>query len=441
MTDATTEFMELDPMSFHLVPEGASDFPVLLAKALGDNIGEVSFEEACKSTPPADEWALKFVSADDRRKDAQSGVAMANGDFPIPDEGHLTSAIGRLADYTGDKTAAKAHIIKRARALGDIDKLPEDWRVAKEASTDVGDNAEKNTVSMTGADSPDTNPGNPAWEHKDAALADRAHALVSEAAELTQLLGDREKAEKGTPFFSPETEGAIRRNAQALLDLLDSHQPTVSKEIDMEKDELIKLLDEREEARRLEAREDLAKMLDERDAKAADAAKVLKDAEAVKAAEDAKAAEEAAKTVTTEAPEGGAGEAAKGAQAPEAAAGTATDLTVVTEAIKGLTDGLADVAKTVEAIAAQDAKRPTVSGAGIEAGATAVVRGQEAGNVSAFKALEDRIEEAKTPQERARLGQELVKGKMIASERARAATPGIPGAPVALFPPNPPASR
>lgn len=71
----------------------------------------------------------KFVSAAARQRMAGTGVAMPNGDFPIPDEGHLTSAVGHLGNYTGDKTAAKAHIISRARTLGLTDRLPQEWGV------------------------------------------------------------------------------------------------------------------------------------------------------------------------------------------------------------------------------------------------------------------------------------------------------------------------
>src|SRR6266536_277985 len=74
---------------------------------------------------------LKFVSAAQRKKDAAAGVAMPNGDFPIPDEGHLRSAIGHLGNYTGDKAAARRHIIARARALGLTKLLPEGWNVSK----------------------------------------------------------------------------------------------------------------------------------------------------------------------------------------------------------------------------------------------------------------------------------------------------------------------
>jgi len=74
---------------------------------------------------------FKFVSAAQRRRDAGTGVAMPNGDFPISDEGHLRSAIGHLGNYNGDRAAAKRHIITRARALGLTRLLPDDWNVSK----------------------------------------------------------------------------------------------------------------------------------------------------------------------------------------------------------------------------------------------------------------------------------------------------------------------
>jgi hypothetical protein len=66
-------------------------------------------------------------SMDTRRRMAQSGEAMPDGSFPIANKGDLQNAIqsvGRASNYG----AAKAHIIRRARALNAIDMLPEDWR-------------------------------------------------------------------------------------------------------------------------------------------------------------------------------------------------------------------------------------------------------------------------------------------------------------------------
>ncbi len=56
---------------------------------------------------------------------AKAGTAMPDGSYPIPDADALTRAIqayGRSPDE-----ATKAHIKKRAAALGKIDVLPKDW--------------------------------------------------------------------------------------------------------------------------------------------------------------------------------------------------------------------------------------------------------------------------------------------------------------------------
>jgi hypothetical protein len=66
-------------------------------------------------------------STDARRAMAESGMAMPDGSFPIANGGDLQNAIqsvGRASNYA----AAKQHIISRARALGMMEMLPEDWR-------------------------------------------------------------------------------------------------------------------------------------------------------------------------------------------------------------------------------------------------------------------------------------------------------------------------
>lgn len=115
-----TEFEYLDPDRVDAVGTPANGIGFLMLKSMDD---EPVF---------SGDGMVKFVSAAARRKYAESGVAMSTGAFPIPDEGHLRSAIGRLAEYKGDKAAAKRHIIKRARALGLTHLLPKDWHVSKE---------------------------------------------------------------------------------------------------------------------------------------------------------------------------------------------------------------------------------------------------------------------------------------------------------------------
>ena len=69
-------------------------------------------------------------SAATRERMARQGTAMRDGSFPNADEAYLRNAIqsvGRAGDYD----AAKRHIIRRARALGLTQLLPEDWNIDK----------------------------------------------------------------------------------------------------------------------------------------------------------------------------------------------------------------------------------------------------------------------------------------------------------------------
>ena len=127
-----TEMVELDPDRVDGVGTPANGVPFLLIK---------SAEEPAHAGLDAeiglaqDAYVRKFVSAAQRRRMARTGVAMPNGDFPIPDEGHLRSAIGRLAEYKGNRAAAKRHIIARARALGLVHLLPKEWHVKKQTQS------------------------------------------------------------------------------------------------------------------------------------------------------------------------------------------------------------------------------------------------------------------------------------------------------------------
>lgn len=83
----------------------------------------------------------------------KAGKAMANpkGDpsYPIADEADLSNAIKAVGRGSGDHSAIKRHIIKRAKALGKADMLPEDWTdKAVEAEEQTAPDAEK---SLTGA--------------------------------------------------------------------------------------------------------------------------------------------------------------------------------------------------------------------------------------------------------------------------------------------------
>lgn len=157
---------ELEPVDAPEVVEVAGDEDTVQMDA-------AETDDATKTEAP--DLEKKFTAAQ-RKTAAKSGVAMPNGDFPIPDAGHLQAALGRLAGYTGDKGAAKAHIIKRARALGLVAKLPDDWNVSKADAI----------VAEVGALMPDLVKGDAATDVADAtaAIAAIARLIQSEAADL-----------------------------------------------------------------------------------------------------------------------------------------------------------------------------------------------------------------------------------------------------------------
>ena len=75
----------------------------------------------------------EFTAAE-REKDAKSGAAMKDGSFPIENAEDLANAV-KAYGRAKNKTAAKRHIIARAKALGKTDMLPDGW-VAKVAGTE-----------------------------------------------------------------------------------------------------------------------------------------------------------------------------------------------------------------------------------------------------------------------------------------------------------------
>lgn len=68
----------------------------------------------------------KDYSADQRKQLASEGKALPDGSFPIVTVADLENAIHAFG-RASDKAAAKAHIMKRARALGRSDLIPQDW--------------------------------------------------------------------------------------------------------------------------------------------------------------------------------------------------------------------------------------------------------------------------------------------------------------------------
>jgi len=87
-------------------------------------------------------------NANQRKNLAKSGAAMPDGSFPIRNRSDLKNAIQAIG-RAKNPAAAKAHIKKRARALGLTSLLPEGWTSRKAAS------AMKDHECTCGANDPD----------------------------------------------------------------------------------------------------------------------------------------------------------------------------------------------------------------------------------------------------------------------------------------------
>ncbi len=76
-----------------------------------------------------EEDVFAYIPMIERRKLAKSGKAMPGGSFPIRNAEDLQNAIrafGRAKE--SDRADVKRHIIKRARALGKYDLVPQEWK-------------------------------------------------------------------------------------------------------------------------------------------------------------------------------------------------------------------------------------------------------------------------------------------------------------------------
>ena len=107
--------------------------------------GEVMPEEAlaacgCAKGPEDDENpdvelgydAFRNYTAEERRRMAENGQALPDGSYPIADEEDLKNAIQAIG-RAKDPEAARAHIKKRAKALGKEALIPEDWALVASA--------------------------------------------------------------------------------------------------------------------------------------------------------------------------------------------------------------------------------------------------------------------------------------------------------------------
>lgn len=97
---------------------------------------EYTSEEAQEIEAEAAEIALKRAYSDETRTEmAKEGSALPDGSYPIRDESDLKNAIQAFG-RAKDKSAAKAHITKRAKALGLSELIPVNWGGSEKSGSD-----------------------------------------------------------------------------------------------------------------------------------------------------------------------------------------------------------------------------------------------------------------------------------------------------------------
>jgi hypothetical protein len=107
---------------------------------------------ASRPMPAAGDAAKHELSAAERGKDPEAGVAMPDGSYPIRSAKDVENAV---RDYyrSGQKPDVRAHIIARAKAIGAENALPDDWKelADKAAAPSVSPNAAPEALAKAAA--------------------------------------------------------------------------------------------------------------------------------------------------------------------------------------------------------------------------------------------------------------------------------------------------
>ena len=152
---------------------------------------------AAGDNPDAEVMIFKRkFSAEQRRDLAESGKALKDGSFPIVNTGDLRNAISSFG-RSGAKTAVKAHIIRRAKALGATDTLPDGWNVSKlSTKAESLHDSQKVTMDLSAIEDPGLRKSiEDALAEKDTEVSDLETNLEKAVAQVAEL----EKTEDPDP--------------------------------------------------------------------------------------------------------------------------------------------------------------------------------------------------------------------------------------------------
>lgn len=116
----------------------------------GEVLGFDKYEEEDAQAIEAEaaEIALKRAfTPEQRERMAEEGTALPDGSYPIGNKEDLANAIQAFG-RAKDKSAAKRHIMKRAKALGAESMIPATWVVGSKSSQTTNNGADDNFMSQ-----------------------------------------------------------------------------------------------------------------------------------------------------------------------------------------------------------------------------------------------------------------------------------------------------
>ena len=165
--------------TFDVVKDGVAEKRAFAPRPADD---PADLEDPDDTDLDAENVKHEFSTAE-REKDAEAGVAMPDGRYPIRTAMDVENAI-RDFNRSGKKPDVKAHIIARAKAIGAENALPDNWM---------------ETVDKAAAPSPPPNALNTAPE----ALVKAAAALTQAALKLERAADENVGLRKALDDFSP----------------------------------------------------------------------------------------------------------------------------------------------------------------------------------------------------------------------------------------------
>lgn len=139
LADSDVDAARSTVAAFRLLKAHADELPEAVRKAMdamcdpGDLPDEDEEQQVAKAAAEYDQICKAKYSDKQRAAMAKNGQALPDGSYPIADKEDLENAVHAIGRGRNNSHAdIRAHIVKRAKALGATSQLPDDWNVSKE---------------------------------------------------------------------------------------------------------------------------------------------------------------------------------------------------------------------------------------------------------------------------------------------------------------------